>query len=76
MVTADQVVDSRTGHRMVIGQLAGVDPLWGFYCVTCERWFTRKLSTIQPDDFDGLSVRLSEEHFEYATAPAQLNLPL
>jgi hypothetical protein len=58
----EQIVDSRTGHRIVIGYW---DFHWGFHCLTCSKKFLVDMRA----GFDLMAEagKLAEAHFENAT---------
>lgn len=70
MIRTEQIVDSQTGHRIEVGTW---NELWGFHCVTCDRWFAQRVYA----GFDFMKVmrELVEQHLAVVTG-LQMDLPL
>lgn len=57
MISVETIVDSKTGHTIEVGTW---NQLWGFHCVTCDRWYARKV--YEGFDHAQVMVDLVDQH--------------
>lgn len=52
---------------MQVGALTeGPNPLWGFFCITCDRFFAQRMSTIPEDQLLVAAKKFDAAHQAFA----------